>query len=567
MTARRNAPPVAEESIDTIGTRADGPAAAPPRLWARMGAGVLGGVLLYLAFPPLGMWYLAPAGLALMTLAVYGTRPRRAAWLGLLSAVASLLPALAWVRPIGYDAWLGLVALESLFFAAMAAGAAAVTRLRGWPLWVACLWVAQEWLRGNFPAGGFPWLRVAFSQGESAFTPFAALGGAPLVSFAVVLCGTLLAYAAVAAARAWAGRRRRPGGAWPRAWRPVAAALAGALAVPLAAFAVPRPSQTPERTVRVGIVQGNVPGRGMYFLGDEPAVVLRNHANVTHRMAQQVREGRLPKPDLVIWPENSTDIDPYRSAFARDTIHVAVRDIGVPVLVGAVAYTPDLRNRYTRSLVWDPVTGAGDYYDKQKLVLFGEYIPFREVLQRFISRLRLAGVSALPGTGDGDLVMGPVTIGAINCYEVAFDSVVRGTTRAGGTPLVVQTNNATYALTNLPHQQLAMSQLRAVEHNRAMVTAATTGISAYVDPDGRVRWRTDELVADMTVVTVPVLTEETIATRVGAWPEWILILVGMGALGTVMLRHWRTNRARREGAMTGGTQGEAHVARLGAGDR
>lgn len=573
--------PVAATTTTTTGGRADRPApAAPSRLWPRIAAGVAGGAVLFLAFPPLGLWYLAPAGVALMTLQVYGVRARRAAWLAYLAGAAFLLPALAWVRPIGYDAWLGLVAVECLFWAAMGAGVAVVTRARAWPVWVACMWVAQEWLRGNLPVLGFPWARLAFSQGESAFTPFAALGGAPLVTFGVALCGGLLALAARAAARAWTERRGRDDapkgdGTGPRerargsgpggAARTAAAALAGVLAVPLAAFAVPRPGDE-GRTVRVGIVQGNVPGRGMYFLGDEPAVVLRNHANVTHEMARAVREGRLPKPDLVIWPENSTDIDPYRSAFARDTIHAAVRDIGVPVLVGAVVYTPDRRNRYTRSLVWDPETGAGAYYDKQKLVLFGEYIPFRDVLTKFIGRLRLSGVSALPGDRDGDLVMGPVTIGAVNCYEVAFDSVVRGTVRAGGTPLAVQTNNATYALSNLPAQQLAMSQVRAVEHNRAVVTAATTGISAFVGPDGRVRWRTDELVPDMTVVEVPVRTEPTIATRLGAWPEWILIVVGMGVLGAVVLRQRRTNRARREQTMTGGTD-VAQSALAGTGDR
>jgi len=587
VTARRSTSAVAATTANTTGGRADRPApAAPSRLWARIAAGVLGGAALFLAFPPIGWWYLAPVGVALMTLQVYGVRARRAAWLGFSAGAAFLLPTLAWVRPIGYDAWLGLVAVESLFWSAMGAGVAVVTRARGWPVWTACMWVAQEWLRGNLPVVAFPWARLAFSQGESAFTPFAALGGAPLITFCVALCGGLLAFAAHAAARARAQRRQRPeyepredaaGGAGTgllgrvragvrgSAARSAAAALAGVVAVPLAAFAVPRPGDE-GRTVRIGIVQGNVPGRGMYFLGDEPAVVLRNHANVTHQMAQAAREGRLPKPDLVIWPENSTDIDPYRSAFARDTIHAAVRDIGVPVLVGAVVYTPDRRNRYTRSLVWDPQNGAGAYYDKQKLVLFGEYIPFRDVLTRFIGRLRLSGVSALPGDRDGDLVMGPVTIGAINCYEVAFDSVVRGTVRAGGTPLAVQTNNATYALSNLPAQQLAMSQVRAVEHNRAVVAAATTGISAYVDPDGRVRWRTDELVADMTVVEVPVRTEPTIATRLGAWPEWIFIVVGMGVLGAVVLRQRRTNRARRAEAMTG-VRDEAESALAATGDR
>ncbi|NUR88675.1 MAG: apolipoprotein N-acyltransferase, partial [Nonomuraea sp.] len=389
-----------------------------------------------------------------------------------------------------------------------------------WPLWFAALWVAMEWARSLFPIGGFPWARVAFSQGESLYTEYAALGGAPLVSFAVALSGGLLAYAVLTG-------RLRP--------RVVAAAVA--LAVPLLSLAVPRPGDE-GRSVNVGIVQGNVPGKGMYAFGDEPAVVLRNHASETKKLAQAAREGKLPKPDLVVLPENSTDIDPYRDDYARQVIDDSVKDVGVPTLVGAVVAIGE-ENRATRSLVWDPVTGPGAYYDKQNLVPFGEYTPFKDLVLALWQRARLVGRQAVPGDKPGDLKLGPVTIGAVNCYEVAYDPTVRETVRAGGTPLVVQTNNASYAGTNLPAQQLAMSQLRAVEHNRAVVTAATTGISAYVTPRGEVAWHTRERVADMTVVKVPVRTAQTIATAVGAAPEWALALLGLAAAG---LAGWRIRR-------------------------
>jgi apolipoprotein N-acyltransferase len=391
---------------------------------------------------------------------------------------------------------------------------------------VACLWVVQEWARGQFPLGGFPWARVAFSQGESPFTPYASLGGAPLVTFTVVLSGTLLACLVV---------RLRPAVRWSPL---VAWTLLGAIAIPSLGYAVPRPGDE-GRTVTIGVVQGNVPGRGMGFLGDEPAVVLRNHANETHKLAQAVRAGKLPKPDIVVWPENSTDIDPYRNVFARDVIASAAADIGVPVLVGAVVLADDGVHRQTRGIVWDPVTGPGAYYNKQKLVPFGEFVPFKELLEKVFTRVDLVGRQSLAGETPGALPMGPVTVGAVECYEVAFDGVVRDTVTAGGTPLVVQTNNATYALTNLPPQQLAMSKLRAVEHNRAVVTAATTGISAYVDPEGRVEWQTDELVPDIRVVTVPVRTRNTLATEVGAIPEWMLIVIGAGATLTAIISQRR----------------------------
>ncbi|WP_240506301.1 apolipoprotein N-acyltransferase [Thermoactinospora rubra] len=486
---------------------------------------------MFLAFPPLDWWPCAPLGLALLTLSLYGLRPRRAAWVGYLAALVFLLPALAWVRPIGYDAWLALVAVEALFYAAWAAATALVVRLRWWPLAVAALWVAMEWARSTFPVGGFPWVRIAFSQGESPFTPYASLGGAPLVSFAVALCGTLLA----AAVRTL----RHPGRQHSR-HRATAALTAGALAVPLLTLLIPRPPDE-HRTVNVGIVQGNVPGEGISAFGDEAAVVLKNHANGTHELAKAVRDGRLPKPDLVVLPENSTDIDPYRDPEAYRIIDGSVRDVGVPVLVGAVVAIGE-EHRATRSLVWDPSTGPGAYYDKQHLVPFGEYTPFKEVFLTLFERARLVGRQSVAGTRPGDLVMGPVTIGAINCYEVAFDGTVRGTVRAGGSPLVVQTNNATYALSNLPPQQLAMSKLRAVEHNRAVLTAATTGISAFVTPDGKVSWQTRERVADQTVVTVPVRTRGTVATAVGQAPEWALIVMGAAAVGVAARRRVRDAR-------------------------
>ena len=315
------------------------------------------------------------------------------------------------------DAWLGLVAMESVFYAAWGACATLVVRLPLWPLWSAALWVAMEWASGTFPFGGFPWLRVAFSQGESVFTPYAALGGAPLVSFAVALCGGLIALLVL---------RLAPAPRWERA---VALPLIGVLAVPVAAFAVPRPGDE-GKTVTMGIIQGNVPGRGMDPLGDEPAVVLENHTRMLHEMAQAVRAGKTPKPDVVVLPENSTDIDPLRSDFAYREIDAAVKDIGVPVLVGAVVGIGE-NNRATRSLVWDPVTGPGAYYDKQKLVPFGEYTPLKDLVLALFKRAGLVGKQSVPGTRDGDLKLGPVTIGAVNCYEVAFDGVVGGTGQNG----------------------------------------------------------------------------------------------------------------------------------------
>jgi apolipoprotein N-acyltransferase len=130
-------------------------------------------------------------------------------------------------------------------------------------------------------------------------------------------------------------------------------------------------------------------------------------------------------------------------------------------------------------------------------------------------------------------------VGDVICFEVAYDGIVRDV--AGAQMLVVQTNNATYGHTSLPWQQLAMSRLRAVEHGRTVLVAATSGISAIVEPDGRIRTRSAEFVPDIEVARVPARTAVTVADRLGPLPEWALALLGLGAVA-VAFRNGRRTR-------------------------
>ena len=113
------------------------------------------------------------------------------------------------------------------------------------------------------------------------------------------------------------------------------------------------------------------------------------------------------------------------------------------------------------------------------------------------------------------------------CFEVAYDEIPRATVNAGARALVVQTNNATYGNTGQPEQQLVMSKLRAVEHGRAVVTAATSGISAVVAPDGTIKQRTQEFEQDVLTARLPLRDDITLADRVGAAPEWVIAMVGV----------------------------------------
>ena len=493
----------------------------PVGLGPRLAAAAASGALVALAFPPYDVWPLAPVGVALFLLLVRDARPRRAALLGLVHGLALFLPLVSWMTVIGPDAWVLLALLEASFLAGMSALLPWLLRLPAWPLWVAGLWVAQEAARDRLPFGGFPWGRLAFAETATPFTPYAALGGAPLVSFATALSGALLAYAVL---RVREGRR-------------AAGLLAlAAVAVPAAGLLVPTgPGQ--EKRVTVAVVQGGVPGVGMDFLGEREQV-LRNHVDATHHLAEEVRAGRRDRPDLVVWPENSSDIDPFSDPAARTLIDRAVQDVGVPVLVGAVVDGPGPDHVSNTGVVWDPQEGPGDRYVKRHPVPFGEYIPFREQISGLVERLDQIPRDFYAAEEPGNLTVGPAEVGDVICFEVAYDGLVRDVVTGGADVLVVQTNNATYNGTGQPPQQMAMSRLRAVEHGRTVLVAATSGISAVIGPDGEVVESVPERTARTIVTRIGLHDGTTMATRLGALPEWLLAGVGLlgAGLGAVAAR-------------------------------
>jgi len=490
----------------------------------RLLAAVVAGVLLYLAFPPVGWSWLAPVGVAGSALACRGTTARRGALVGLTTGLALFVPLVEWTATIaGVGALLALALLQATFFAALGAVLPRALRTPGWPLWTAALWVLQEALRSRIPFGGFPWGRLAFSQGDSPLTPLAALGGAPFVSAVVAVLGGVLAWAAL---RCWpllggggAGRAAALGAPALALVAAAAAALGGSALVPVPVAGEP---------VRVAVVQGNVPRLGLDF-NAQRAAVLANHVDATRALAADVRAGRTPAPDLVVWPENASDIDPFTEPDAYAIIDAAVRDVGVPVLVGAVLQGPGDQVS-NAGIVWDPRTGPGERYVKRHPVPFGEYIPFRSLARAITPKVDLVPRDFAAGNEVGVLDVGPVRLGDVICFEVAYDDLVRDTVTEGGRLLVVQTNNATFGRSGETEQQLAMGRLRAVEHGRAVLVAATSGISAVIAPDGRLVETAPVFTREVLSAQVPTRSATTLATRLGALPEAGLSLLALGAL-------------------------------------
>jgi apolipoprotein N-acyltransferase len=528
------------------------PPAAPARrpLPLRVAApmAVAAGLALLVAFPPYGLWPLAPVGVALLAAAAHRRRLRAGAGLGFLTGVAFFAPLLAWTNlHTGYLPWLLLSLLQAGYLALLGAATAWVSPLAersrwAWPALTGLLWVGQEALRDRTPFGGFPWGRLAFSQDDSPLLRLAALGGAPLVTFAVAAAGGLLVTAA------WRHHRtdNAPTGTaaadtaatdTARRWLPVAAPAAAAVALCASGLLVPVAATGGGADVTVAIVQGNVPRLGLDFNAQRQAV-LNNHVDATLDLAARVAAGTAAQPDLVVWPENSSDIDPLRNPTAGARISQAADTIRAPILVGAVLLGPGAGQVRNAGILWRPGTGPdmSQLYTKRHPVPFAEYVPLRDLARQVSKQVDLIRSDFVPGTTPGVVRSGPAVLGDVICFEVAYDDVVRDTVTGGAQLLVVQTNNATFDVAEA-RQQLAMVRLRAVEHGRAALMASTVGVSGFVAPDGRVSDATGFNTREVVVRQLRLDDGRTLATRLGWWPEVALAGLAVAALaGAAVLR-------------------------------
>ncbi len=512
-----------------------GPVPTPVRTLLRVPAAVAGGLALWLSFPEHDLWWLAPVGVALVAGATLTAGFWRGLGLGMLAGLAFFVPTLSWSGIyVGALPWLALATLEALYVAVMsglvglAGRRLAVTgRTRAAYLLVPLGWVVQEWARSTTPYGGFPWARLAFSQADSPLAHVARWLGAPGVTLAVGIVGMLLLLTASFLVRG------------PRVAAVLPAALTVATLVAPVLIALP----VDGRTATVAFVQGNVPQAGLEFNAQRRAV-LDNHVRGTLELAQ-----RAPADlTLVVWPENASDIDPFRNADAAAEIRAAQQAVGVPLVVGAVLAEPPGANSNV-SLFY---TGDGppQRYTKLHPVPFAEYIPNRAFFAMFTSAANLAGnfvagheigVFDVPAAGGAYKALPTI------CFEVAYDQLMRDSVAAAGdtdSVLLVQTNNATFGYTAESEQQFAISRIRAIEHGRSVVHVSTVGVSGFIAPDGSVTEKTGLFTADQRVAPVVLRHEQTPSDRMGPWPEVLLsaLFVVLVITGAVLGRPVRVRR-------------------------
>ncbi len=526
--------------------------ARTPAAWARLRPRLVrlavvlsGGLLLYASFSSLNWWWAAVIAFALLTWVLRhpATTPAGGLGYGFLFGLAFYVPLLPWISTlVGDMPWLVLATVCACFPALFGLCAVVVRRLPGWPIWFAVLWGAQEWLKSTFPFGGFPWGSVAFGQSDGPLLPLVQLGGVPLLSSSVVLVGASVTAIALEIEK-WlrTGGKTGPTG---DETKPPAVVLPGIsiCLVLLAAILVwPQVRHAGagsggEPTVTVAVVQGNVPRLGLEFNAQRRAV-LDNHVSQTLRLAEDVRAGLAPQPRFVIWPENSSDIDPFANADAGQEISKAADAIGAPILIGTLLARQGGDNpEYTNTMiVWNPGTGPADRHDKAIVQPFGEYLPMRWLFRHLSGYADRAGYF-VPVPGSGVVHIAGVPVGVATCWEVVFDRAPRNSVLNGAQVLTVPSNNATFTKA-MSEQQLAFAKVRAVEHDRYVLVSGTTGISAVIAPDGAEVKRTDFFVPDYIDTQVRLKTKLTPATRWAPILQWVLV----GAAGAVVVFAIRHN--------------------------
>jgi apolipoprotein N-acyltransferase len=467
---------------------------------------VASGLVLSLSLPPAGIGWLAFLAPIPLLWLLREAGPGRGAAVGALFGASYFGAVLYWLLLFGELGWSALVLVSSAFVAAFGALAPLVSR-RDRPvlsaIGLAALWTLIEWVRGAWPLGGFGWGQLGSTQtNEGALLRLAPITGVWGMSFVVLLVGALL-LAALERARSLPGRALT--------FVAVAAALiVGPAAIPAGGATGP--------AVRVAEVQVDVRRAAAPDAAAEDRSVARMNAAANEHLAAD-------PPDLAVWGEGALDPAAFADPATMASVRRSIAAVGAPTLAGAVTDSPDGVQR-TESVLFDGGGRIVDRYAKVHLVPFGEYVPWRDELS-WISALRQIPVDRVPGDRIAAVrVSGIPAFGTPICYENSFPAIERSFVRAGARFLVLTINNASYGRTAASRQHLIMSQLRAAETDRWVVHAAVSGVSAFVDPAGRVVAETGLFRDAILRHTIRASDRVTPYVRLGDWvPALSLVLV------------------------------------------
>lgn len=471
----------------------------------------MGGVLLSAGLPPFGWWPLALVGSASLARALTDARAGRRMAVGVVAGMGFLGPGLAWLTEFHIVGFAGAVVLEVVLFAlAMAMVPPGRWQVLGLPGALVLL----DAFRGIWPFGGVPIATLAQTQVGGPLAEAARLGGEALVGVLVALAGVALAELS---------RRHL-----------VRFAVVGAVVASTIGVAAIAPQGRAAGEVNVAVIQ--VGGqRGLRAVEGESGPGLATLVATTAELA--------PGTDVVVWPEDGVRVDGDVRRSPRSTqVGALAADLGATIVSGVSESRGDVRRNLAVAWSGDDGTLVGRYR-KNKVVPFGERIPFRSTVERFADTSAVPR-DVVPGRGAGLLVTPAGDLGVVISFEVFFASRTRAALLEGAEVVLVPTNASSYPTTQMPALELGAARLRALETGRSVIQSAPTGFSAIVGPDGDVRARSDLGEEAVLSERVERRVGWTLATRLGPLP---LVVAAGAALGGGWVITLVDRRRRRSG--------------------
>ncbi|MCX6993146.1 MAG: apolipoprotein N-acyltransferase [Kiritimatiellaeota bacterium] len=442
---------------------------------------ILTGFLLFAAFPPLEWSVLAWIALVPLLMVSASSAPRVAFRLGFLAGVVFWLLSLVWLTRVSWVGWFFLCLYCALFMACFALTVAwwiARKGLRprfGNPLLVLSIpavWVGWEYLRAML-FSGFPWNPLGASQyANLRLIQTAEVGGVYLVSYLLVLVNAALALILIQYVR------RQPGEPL-RMHRELLIALLGIVIAHLYGTMALRRLPAATDILKVAAVQVNIPQLEKWSEAWTTEINNRLRRTSLHAIEHCA-------PDLIVWPETVVP-DFVRTSRVSQQVVADVIQYGTSVLMGSMDFDDSGHavKYFNSAFLYQPGGSAPQTYAKRHLVLFGEYIPLEQWIP-FLRVLTPIEESFTPGREAVVFRMGHRAFAVLICFEDTVAGLARDCVRAGARLLINQTNDAWFDPSWASRQHMAQCVFRCVENRVSAVRATNTGITCFIDRQGRI---------------------------------------------------------------------------------
>ncbi|TAN44159.1 MAG: apolipoprotein N-acyltransferase [Nitrospirae bacterium] len=453
----------------------------------RYGYALLSGLLIFLSFPTIDLYLLAWVGIVPFLFSIYGKESKEAFKAGFLFGLVYFFGTTFWIYhsihkyggfPFSSSIVLVflLCAYLSLYPSVFAFLYARTIRKTDLPSIIVApaLWTSLEYLR-SYAFTGFPWSSIGYSQYK--FLPFIQVSditGIYGISFLVI------AFNAGIVDLLLLKRRRTEKPLYSRlptifGFTSIACFLIFSFSYGFYRLYEPRDG----KEIKTAIIQGNIE-QDRKWDSSYQQFVISAYKELTLQASEH-------KPDLIIWPETSLPFFFGKDKPLTEDLVFFQQQLDAYLLFGSVLEKKSMQeNGYTNSAVLLNKSGSVSYiYDKIHLVPFGEYVPLRTILF-FIDKLVYGIGDYVPGNHYLKAITPFGSFGTAICYEIIFPGLVRKFFTRGGDFMVTMTNDAWFGNTAGPYQHFSMSVFRAIENRKPVLRAANSGISGFIDSNGRI---------------------------------------------------------------------------------